>query len=237
MKYTRLLKNISPMMYGDDVRAVQQKLNELSYNTGAIDGWFGKNTENAVLLFQKQNNLEADGIVGINAWNKLFNNNLINTKFITNDLIEFVKSYEGFSAIPYDDCAGIKTIGYGSTSGWIIKKSRVTESEALQALSEELNSLAEQIENDLNSKYINLNRQQFDALCSFAYNCGIGALFSSILYRKICNNINDSSLKENFEAWCHNDKGGVIKGLLNRRREEYNIFMYGNYNKIRLNKK
>ena len=36
-----------------------------------IDGKFGSGTEEQVKLYQKQNKLKADGIVGANTWNKL----------------------------------------------------------------------------------------------------------------------------------------------------------------------
>lgn len=226
MSYTRLLKYTNPMMEGGDIREIQQKLNELNYNAGIVDGLFGENTKNAVLKFQQDNGLAEDGIVGINTWNKLFEG--VIDELISNPLAEFVKSYEGFSSTPYYDCVGVRTIGYGSTHGWIMEKSCVTEEEATQALMEEINSMAKQIKNDLNSKGVILSQQQFDSLCSFSYNCGISGLFSSTLYKRICEGVRDSSLKENFEAWCHGN-GQVIQGLLNRRREEYDIFMHGDY--------
>ena len=36
-----------------------------------IDGAFGEGTEKAVKTFQTKQNIEADGIVGMNTWNKL----------------------------------------------------------------------------------------------------------------------------------------------------------------------
>jgi len=48
---------------GDDVRALQDNLNELSYRLKP-DGLFGPKTENAVIHFQKSHRLVADGIVG-----------------------------------------------------------------------------------------------------------------------------------------------------------------------------
>lgn len=33
---------------------------------------------------------------------------------IINEATEFIKKWEGFSAIPYKDIAGIRTIGYGT---------------------------------------------------------------------------------------------------------------------------
>ena len=49
---------------GEDVRAIQVKLNELGYDTGGTDGIFGSKTQSAVKAFQKANKLTADGIVG-----------------------------------------------------------------------------------------------------------------------------------------------------------------------------
>lgn len=49
---------------GDEVVKIQQRLSELGYYNGAVDGKFGTNTKKAVIAFQKDNNLSADGIVG-----------------------------------------------------------------------------------------------------------------------------------------------------------------------------
>ena len=49
---------------GEDVSAVQKRLKQWGYYTGAIDGIFGPATEKAVKWFQQKNGLTADGIVG-----------------------------------------------------------------------------------------------------------------------------------------------------------------------------
>jgi len=49
---------------GDSVRSLQQRLKELGYYTGSVDGDFGGGTQEAVRLFQSQNDLEVDGICG-----------------------------------------------------------------------------------------------------------------------------------------------------------------------------
>lgn len=46
-------------------KAVQQKLKELGYYSGSVDGVYGQGTRSAVIAFQKQNGLVADGIVGV----------------------------------------------------------------------------------------------------------------------------------------------------------------------------
>lgn len=49
---------------GDEVTAIQTKLRESGYYNGKIDGVFGSGTKNALISFQKDNGLTADGIAG-----------------------------------------------------------------------------------------------------------------------------------------------------------------------------
>ena len=49
---------------GTKVKQVQQKLKQWGYYTGNADGIFGEDTKKAVIKFQKNNDLPADGIVG-----------------------------------------------------------------------------------------------------------------------------------------------------------------------------
>jgi N-acetylmuramoyl-L-alanine amidase len=49
---------------GGDVTAVQKKLIQWGYLTGAADGRYGEKTRQAVIAFQRRNGLDADGIVG-----------------------------------------------------------------------------------------------------------------------------------------------------------------------------
>lgn len=56
---------------GAKVREVQQRLKTLGYLTGSVDGDFGDATEAAVIAFQKNNGLTADGVVGKKTLEKL----------------------------------------------------------------------------------------------------------------------------------------------------------------------
>ena len=56
---------------GNITKLLQVKLVSLGYNTNGVDGIFGFGTEKAVMSFQKNNGLVADGIVGQNTWGKL----------------------------------------------------------------------------------------------------------------------------------------------------------------------
>lgn len=49
---------------GDEVRQLQSRLWELGYYNSTIDGQFGPGTKSAVIAFQQQHGLDADGIVG-----------------------------------------------------------------------------------------------------------------------------------------------------------------------------
>lgn len=49
---------------GPEVKQLQQRLKDLGYYSGEIDGQFGNGTKAAVMSFQSQNGLQADGAAG-----------------------------------------------------------------------------------------------------------------------------------------------------------------------------
>lgn len=59
--FTLLLKIGSK---GNEVLELQKFLNNAGYDCGTADGKFGQKTKNAVIKFQKANNLIGDGVVG-----------------------------------------------------------------------------------------------------------------------------------------------------------------------------
>lgn len=62
---------------GTAVRTLQQRLKELGYYSGSVDGDFGDGTEQAVIAFQKANGLNADGVAGTQTITKLYSNNAV----------------------------------------------------------------------------------------------------------------------------------------------------------------
>lgn len=56
---------------GEDVRKLQERLHELGYDCGAVDGKFGDNTRRAVIAFQGAHGLKTDGVVGSQTWAEL----------------------------------------------------------------------------------------------------------------------------------------------------------------------
>lgn len=77
---TRVLKRTSPMMTGDDVRQLQERLKKHLADPGKIDGEFGDKTRDAVIAFQqarinegrdvgcRYNGNKPDGKVGDLTW-------------------------------------------------------------------------------------------------------------------------------------------------------------------------
>lgn len=53
------------------VKFLQAYLDQRYYSPGPIDGIFGSKTRTAVINFQKDNGLVADGIVGSKTWSKI----------------------------------------------------------------------------------------------------------------------------------------------------------------------
>ncbi|MSS43209.1 hypothetical protein FYJ27_05615 [Anaerosalibacter bizertensis] len=68
------LVNVRRNARGNLTKIIQKRLRAKGYNIGkaGVDGIFGKDTENAVKSFQKDNGLKVDGIVGRNTWKELF---------------------------------------------------------------------------------------------------------------------------------------------------------------------
>lgn len=56
---------------GEDVRTLQMKLAQLGYYTGGITGVFEDKTYDAVVRFQKDRGLNADGLVKVDTWEEL----------------------------------------------------------------------------------------------------------------------------------------------------------------------
>ena len=57
---------------GDAVKALQQRLKDLNYYSGSVDGDFGGGTQEAVRLFQQQSGLEVDGVCADQTMSLLF---------------------------------------------------------------------------------------------------------------------------------------------------------------------
>ena len=59
------------MTAGDDVLVLQQRLNDLGFDAGRVDGVFGPDTDHAVREFQRNVGASADGTCGPEMWAEL----------------------------------------------------------------------------------------------------------------------------------------------------------------------
>lgn len=133
--------------------------------------------------------------------------------------------------------ANIATIGYGHAvldkNGKFLKGKEglkqllnlwpawetITEVEAEEILVKDLNVF----ENNINSLDLPLLQHEFDALVSFSFNCGFGALQKSTLLKRI--KTREGDIKEAFLMW--NKAGGKeLKGLTRRREAEAALFLH-----------
>ena len=91
----------------------------------------------------------------------------------------------------------------------------------LQILRNDINKRARAINNLLGSAAVNQN--QFDALMSFAYNLGTGALGSSTLLAKVKRYRNDPCIRNEFARFVKVG-GKRLPGLVRRRTAEANLY-------------
>lgn len=62
------LRNGSRGIY---VLILQDALNALGYSTRTLDGYFGNNTRSALISYQRENGLTADGVCGCGTWTRI----------------------------------------------------------------------------------------------------------------------------------------------------------------------
>lgn len=67
-----LIRTLRKGYKGNDVRTVQQRLKELGFYTGSVDGEYGNGSIAAVRAFQQANGLYADGLAGTRTFQVLF---------------------------------------------------------------------------------------------------------------------------------------------------------------------
>lgn len=138
--------------------------------------------------------------------------------------IDLIKSFEGCYLKAYKCPAGVWTIGWGTTEPIDGVKPHegmvITQKQADELLIKNLKGY----ENAVNEYVIySINQNQFDALVSFAYNCGNGALKTSTLLKKL--NAGDVHGAANeFLRW-NKANGKVLNGLTRRREAERKLFL------------
>ena len=139
---------------------------------------------------------------------------------ITQDGLDLIKRFEGFSRTIYMCPAGHPTIGYGHVVTSDEDFTAGIDAEQADELLRQDTVLAEQA--ILRLINVPLTDGQFDALVSFTYNLGGGALQRSTLRRKI-NRAEHAEVPEQFMRWVWAG-GRQLKGLIRRREAESRLY-------------
>ena len=143
----------------------------------------------------------------------------------SNKGLEIIKRHEGLRLKPYLCPAGVPTIGYGATyylNGESVDMSDPPITEVYAEFI--LNQMLHRYERGV-IRYVipEINQNQFDALVSFAYNLGLGALKGSTLLKRVNANPCDENIKYQFKRWVRAG-GRILKGLVRRRNEEAELY-------------
>ena len=133
--------------------------------------------------------------------------------------IDLIKSFEGFSADPYQDQVGVWTIGYGHTSGVTADSASITEDQAVVLLQQDVADAITSIENNITAV---LTDNQFAALVSLVYNVGSAPLRGTL---GTALNAGQYSFAANqFGRWVYSGHQ-QIEGLVRRREAERELFV------------
>ena len=130
--------------------------------------------------------------------------------------LDLIKRYEGLRLTAYKPVSTEKywTIGYGHYGPDVTQGMTITQAQADEFLKQDCASAVKSV----NALNLPLNQNQFDALVSFTYNCGVNNLIA--LTRK-------RTLEEiGRKIVLYNKAGGkVLLGLEKRRKAEQQLFL------------
>lgn len=128
---------------------------------------------------------------------------------------KLIKSFEGCRLTAYKPVPTEKywTIGWGHYGANIHKGQVITQKQADALFDKDIQVYV----NHVNALGMKLNQNQFDALVSFCYNCGVGNL------NRLCSDRSIVSINKWITAY---NKGGgnVLQGLVRRRNAEKELF-------------
>ena len=143
-------------------------------------------------------------------------------RHLTDDGLVLIKRFEGFAPEVYVCPGGWPTIGYGH----VVQDDErerfaggIDEAAAEDLLRRDVESAERAV---LRLIRVPLEDGRFDALCSFAFNLGAGALQRSTLRRKV-NREEHDAVPHEFGRWVWAG-GRKLKGLVRRREAEASLY-------------
>lgn len=130
---------------------------------------------------------------------------------------DLIRAFEGLRLNAYKCPAGKWTIGYGHTRG-VKKGMYISEAVATHFLIEDVQRI-EPVLNKYDRKY-HWTQNEYDALASFAFNCGVGNLNKLLGY-----GLRSKDTIATKILLYNKSNGKVLKGLVRRRQEEQKLFL------------
>jgi lysozyme len=137
--------------------------------------------------------------------------------------VTLIKEFEGFphGGRPYRDMVGVWTIGYGHTVGVGPGSARLTESQARELLRQDLD---QHYGPAVNAVGVALAQHQFDAIVSFVYNCGPGAIGPAMSVGRALRAQQWRAAADALLLW-DRANGRPVAGLTRRRKAERALFL------------
>lgn len=133
--------------------------------------------------------------------------------------VRLIKHFEGFHSVPYLCPANVWTIGYGTTLGITSETPPITIEQGEELLKRDLVKFERSV---MRLITVPLKQNEFDALVSFVYNLGGGALQRSTLRAKTNRGDKEGAAVE-FMKWTKAG-GRELMGLVRRRKAEMDLF-------------
>jgi lysozyme len=137
-------------------------------------------------------------------------------------ILAFVAGMEGMRYVGYLDPVGIPTVCAGHTGPEVRAGMRVSPAECVALLNKDMQTAGRDVARCVR---VPVTREQFDALTSFTFNVGGGAMCRSTLVRKL--NAGDcTGAAAEFSRWTRAG-GKELPGLVRRRAAERAMFEGG----------
>jgi lysozyme len=145
-------------------------------------------------------------------------------------LYDFTAAWEGGRLVPYQDSAGFWTVGRGHKMQPTDPHVPITLAEQEALFTADMLYTAEGVARLI---FMPIAQCQFDSLCDFAFNLGLGSLAGSTLRKRVNGGYFDQAADQ-FLVWdmARDPRTGALApnaGLAKRRAAERAIFLDGNY--------
>jgi lysozyme len=182
--------------------------------------------DEAILLLRQQiNKVDPTLLTQTAEWVELYRRKPADTSTpminrISRTGLRLIQEFEGCHLAAYYCPSGILTIGYGHTGPDVYEDRVIDQRKAEELLNQDLERFEDAVKGMIK---VPLTQGEFDALVSFTFNVGEGALQNSTLRHRL-NRGDDKNLvfAQELPRWV-NGATGPLEGLVRRRNAEIDL--------------